>query len=80
MDDEEIIEAEPVEEAAGTSLIIDDGCDWTAWLVWNMNSRRRLSEHVFALPPARPQVVPLSAKQKRKPRRRKIRALRDLLP
>ncbi|HDR2353321.1 TPA: hypothetical protein QCH65_000466 [Enterobacter roggenkampii] len=80
MDDEEIIEAEPIEEAAGSSLIVDDGCDWTAWLVWNMNSRRRLSEHVFALPPARPQVVPLSAKHKRKPRRRKIRALKELLP
>jgi len=79
MDDEEIIEAEPVEEAAGTSLIIDDGCDWTAWLVWNMNSRRRLSEHVFALPPARPQVVPLGAKRKRKPRRRKFRRASELL-
>lgn len=78
---EEDFNEEPLtEDAAGTSLIIDDGCDWTAWLVWNMNSRRRLSEHAFALPPARQQVVPLSTKQKRKLRRRKIRGLSELLP
>lgn len=76
---EDFTEEPLIEEAAGASLIIDDGCDWTAWLVWSMNSRRRLSEHVFVLPPARPQIVPLSAKQKRKPRRRKYRPAAELL-
>ncbi|MDY3570231.1 hypothetical protein [Enterobacter hormaechei] len=36
----------------------DDGCDWTAYLAWLMNSRRRISKKRFELPPARPQIVP----------------------
>lgn len=63
----------PIDERAGTTLNIDDGCDWSDWLIWNMNSRRRLSEKVFTFPPTRPQVVPASAKPKKKIRRRKIR-------
>lgn len=51
----------------------DDGRDWTAWLVWNMNQRRRLSERRFVLPPARPVVTKLQPVKpaRRKPRRRK---------
>lgn len=48
----------------------DDGCDWTAWLVWNMNQRRRLSERSFVLPPARPVVTKI------KPVKRKVRKTR----
>lgn len=69
----------PVNEYASATVIIDDGCDWAAWLVWSMNSRRRLSEKLFALPPARPQVMKVSIKPKKKRPRRKIRPLSELL-
>lgn len=62
--DEELDEVSP-HHRAGTTHIIDDGCDWTAWLKWNMNSRRRISEGRFELPPARPQVSAPSIQQKR---------------
>jgi len=72
--------ASPEDAAAGASVIIDDGRDWAAWLVWAMNSRRRISEKVFALPPERPQIVKVSVKPKKKPRRRKVRPAAELLP
>lgn len=52
---------------------VDDGCDWSWWYVWDVNSRRRISEKRFELPPARPQIVPSSIKpkQKRRKKRRK---------
>lgn len=49
--------------------VFDDGCEWSAWLVWNMNSRRRISEHRFELPPVRPQIRLPSIKPKKKPRK-----------
>ncbi|QHA85732.1 hypothetical protein [Serratia rhizosphaerae] len=67
-------ENEPlVEELVKTLRVYDDGCDWTAWLNWKMNSQRRISEKRFELPPARPQVMPPTLKPKKKARRRKAR-------
>lgn len=57
----------------------DDGCDWTAWYVWRMGERKRISEHVFALPPVRPQVVMPTIKPKTKKRRRKVRPAAEVL-
>lgn len=51
--------------------VCDDGRDWTAWFVWRMGQRRRISEGVFTLPPVRPQVAPASIKPKATPRKRK---------
>lgn len=56
-DENEDFEAIPDDQRAGALHIIDDGCDWSAWLVWNMNSRRRISEHQFAQPPAKPKII-----------------------
>lgn len=57
------------DEALIRSLhVCDDGCDWTAWHVWHvwrMGGRRRISEHVFSLPPARRLVMPQSIKPKK---------------
>lgn len=73
-------EVDCLEDAhTGASQIVDDGRDWAAWLVWSMNSRRRLSEKVFALPPARPQVTRVSNKPKKKTRQRKFRPVAELL-
>lgn len=54
MDDE--YDDTPPELQAGATLIIDDGRDWTAWHVWDMRSRLRVSKGVNERPPARPLV------------------------
>lgn len=51
----------------------DDGRDWSAWYVWEMNARRRISEGRLELPPERPQIVPPTIKLKKKKARRKKR-------
>jgi hypothetical protein len=51
----------------------DDGRDWSAWYVWDMNSRRRISEGRFELPPERPQIVPPTTEPRKKAVRRKKR-------
>lgn len=61
------------EELVRILHICDDGCDWTAWHVWEMNSRRRISEGRFELPSERPQIVPQTTKPKKKKVRRKKR-------
>lgn len=61
--------------AAGTLQLIDDGCDWTAWLVWSMNARRRISENLFSLPPLHPQVAKPIARQKRPKRKTRKNAV-----
>lgn len=60
------------EVRCGSQKVVDDGRDWSAWLVWNMNFHRRISEGLFVLPPERPQVakpVVEKKKQTRKPRK-----------
>lgn len=55
------------DEALIRSLhVCDDGCDWTAWHVWRMGERRRISEHVFTRPPVRPRAIAKSIKPKKK--------------
>lgn len=56
----------------------DDGRDWSDWIVWGMNSRRRLSEKAFSVPPARPQVVPASIKPKKKVKQFKKRRVKEV--
>lgn len=53
--------------------ICDDGCDWTNWYVWRMGERKRISEHVFTLPPVRPQVIKPTVKPKVKNKRRRVK-------
>lgn len=53
----------------------DDGCDWTARIVWMMGDRKRISEHAHSLPPALPQIVKptIKPKKKRRTKKRKIK-------
>ena len=78
MSDDENSGVIPVDERAGATLNTDDGCDWTEWLKWDMNSRRRISEKRFELPPTRPQIVPPSIKPKHK-RRKKRRKAKEII-
>lgn len=60
------------EVRSGSLKVVDDGRDWSAWLVWSMSFHRRISEGKFVLPPDRPQVaIPVVEKKKcpRKPRK-----------
>jgi hypothetical protein len=50
---------------------LDDGRDWTHWLVWRMKEKCRIRMRVIELPPERPQVVPPQRPPKKKQRRRK---------
>lgn len=60
------------DEALLRSLhVCDDGCDWTAWHVWRMGERRRISEHVFTRPPVRQRALPQSIKPKKKRRQKR---------
>lgn len=68
-----------IEDIGGDEALIrslhthDDGRDWSGWLVWRMRERRRISEHVFSLPPVRPQVRKPSIKPKSRKKRRRTR-------
>lgn len=59
------------EVRSGSLKVVDDGRDWSAWLVWSMNARRRISECLFSLPPARPLVANPVVKKKRTRKSRK---------
>lgn len=64
------------DEALVRSLLVcDDGRDWTAWHVWRMGERQRISEHTFSLPPDGPQIVKptIEPKKKRRTKKRKIK-------
>lgn len=50
---------------------VDDGRDYSYRIVWSMNSRRRISEKRFELPPACPQVVKPTLIPRPKPRRKR---------
>lgn len=67
------------DEALTRSLhVCDDGCDWTAWHVWRMGERRRISEHVFTPAPVRQRVIPPSITPKKKRRqKRKAKPVAD---
>lgn len=73
----EEMEIAHLDERAGASVIVDDGCDWSAWLVWNMNSRRRISEKVFALPPIRQLVSKPGCVRKNKKSQQKKKKAAD---
>lgn len=62
-------QASTVDRGLKTIHAVDDGCDWSDWLVWSMNARRRISESRFALPPVPQRVSKRTAKNKKRMRR-----------
>lgn len=57
------------------SVNIDDGCDWTAYLVWKSKTNYRRSVGINSQPPARPQVAPVKIEPKKKSRKRGYRVV-----
>ncbi|PHI31201.1 hypothetical protein [Budvicia aquatica] len=56
-----------------STLIIDDGCDWTAYNVWSMNARRRMRLGMYEQPPARPKVSEIKLEPVKKPKKKSQR-------
>ena len=67
------------EVRCGSQMVVDDGRDWSAWLVWSMNFHRRISEGLFVLPPERPLVAKPVVEKKKPPRKtRKATAIQTV--
>lgn len=61
------------------SVQIDDGCDWTRYLAWQMKSNYRRSNDIHEPAPARPQVAPVKIEPKKKPRKRGHRVVQQAI-
>lgn len=61
------------DELVRTIVRIDDGCDWTAWIIWSMRSNYRISNGIHQQPPARPQVAAVKITPIKTPKKGKRR-------
>lgn len=52
------------------SMHIDDGCDWTGYIVWDMRKNYRRSNNIHEPIPPRNQVASVKIEPKKKPRKR----------
>ncbi|MGL4726147.1 MAG: hypothetical protein ACRCWW_16840 [Scandinavium sp.] len=58
------------DELVRSTVNVDDGCDWTAWIIWNMRKNYFIHNRISLRPPARPQVAKPRFEAKKKPRKR----------
>lgn len=56
-----------------STLIIDDGRDWTEYHKWSMNARRRMRNGIYEPPPARPKVSEIKLEPIKKPKKKSQR-------
>ncbi|MDE8556079.1 hypothetical protein [Pantoea vagans] len=61
------------------SVKIDDGRDWSGWIVWDMRKNYRRSSGKYEPEPARPQVAPIKIEPKKKPRKRGHRVVQQAI-
>lgn len=61
-----------------STVSVDDGCDWTAWIIWNMRSNCRISNGVHQLPPERPQVMAPKITPMKKTRKARRRSTKEV--
>lgn len=57
------------------SVKIDDGCDHSQRIVWQMNQKRYMRNGKSPARPAAPQVAPVKIEPKKKPRKRAYRVV-----
>lgn len=67
------------DEQVKVTVHVDDGRDWTNWLVWNSKTNYRRSNGINEPPPARPQVSPVRIMPKKKPRKRAYRVVEQAI-
>jgi hypothetical protein len=76
MGSEQILHYGLGDELVRSTVTVDDGCDWTAWIIWSMRSNYRASNGIHQLPPERPQVIAPTitpVKKPKKARRQKVK-------
>ncbi|WP_324030006.1 hypothetical protein GC087_06565 [Pantoea sp. JZ2] len=61
------------------SFTIDDGRDWSKWLVWDMRKNYRRSSGQREPEPARPQVAQVRIEPKKKARKRGHRVVQQAI-
>ena len=61
------------------SVKIDDGCDHSGRIVWQMNQKRNMRNGVVAPKPEAPQVAPVRIEPKKKPRKRGHRVVQQAI-
>jgi hypothetical protein len=61
------------------SVKIDDGCDYTKRLVWQMNARRDMRNGVSQPMPPVPKVAAAKIEAKKKPRKRGYRVVQKAI-
>lgn len=61
------------------SVRIDDGCDYTKRLVWQMNYRRDMRNGVSVPKPSAPRVAAVKIEPKKKPRKRVYRVAQNAI-
>ncbi|WP_324029320.1 hypothetical protein GC087_21555 [Pantoea sp. JZ2] len=66
-------------ELVKASVKIDDGRDYTNWLVWDMRKNYRRSTGKREPEPARPQVAPVRIEPKKKARQRGHRVVQQAI-
>lgn len=71
--------AELNDELVKASFTIDDGRDWTKWLVWDTRSNYRRSTGKREPEPARPQVAQVRIEPKKKTRKRGHRVVQQAI-
>lgn len=67
------------DELVKASVQIDDGCDHTKRLVWQMNARRNMRNGVSVPMPPAPKVTATKVQPKKKPRRRGYRVVQTAI-
>lgn len=61
------------------SVKIDDGCDHSQRIVWQMNQKRFMRNGKSPARPAAPQVAPVRIEPKKKPRKRGHRVVQQAI-
>lgn len=67
------------DELVKASFTIDDGRDWSKWLVWDMRKNYRRSSGQREPEPARPQVAQVRIEPKKKARKRGHRVVQQAI-
>ena len=61
------------------SVKIDDGCDHSDRIVWQMNQKRYIHNGICPVRPAAPQVAAVKIEPKKKPRKRGHRVVQQAI-
>lgn len=61
------------------SVRIDDGCDHSQRIVWQMNQKRYMRNGLSPARPPAPQVAPVKIEPKKKPRKRAYKIVQQAI-